>query len=234
MAATVEIDEANDAQKSTGTNTTVTANKLTDSAANFTAEGVDVGDEVWNSTDNLFAFVTAVDSATVLSLSADIFNSTESYIIQGEFTHNISDTDMGSVDDPNLDPVANPVVPDANTFEKYQKVHITAMGGSSLIDNLKVWRTSALGGAAVHVTNARETSYDRKEYVAPTASDSTVATQTMPTSEPSGANLGIDGSLAGSRSAAGYSDFLVHQIQTNVADVAGSTSTMNYQYDETA
>lgn len=234
MAATVEIDEANGAQKSTGTNTTVTANKLTDSAANFTSEGVDVGDEVWNSTDNLFAFVTAVDSATVLSLSADIFGASESYIIQGEFTHNIGDTDMGSTDAANLDPVANPVVPGENTFQKYQKLHITAMGGSSQIDNLKVWRTGALGGSATHVTNARTASYDRKEYVAPTASATAAADQAMPTSEPGTANLGIDGALAGARTAAGYSDFLVHQIQTDAGDVAGSTSTMNYQYDETA
>jgi hypothetical protein len=56
----------------------------------------------------------------------------------------------------------------------------------------------------------------------------------MPTSEPSGANLGIGGSLSGQLTATGNSDYLVHQIQTDSGDVAGSTSTMNYQYDETA
>lgn len=234
FAATVEIDEANGAQKETGSATSTSANHLVDSTANFTGAGVDVGDEVWNSTDNTFALVTVVNSATDLTLSADIFTSGENYIIQGEFTHNIGDTDMGSTDAANLDPVANPVIAGDNTFEKYQKLHVTAMGGSSLIDNLKIWRSGALGGSATHVTNARETSYDRKEYVAPTDANSTVATQTMPTSEPSGANLGINGSLSGSLAAAGYSDFLVHQIQTDAGDVAGSTSTLNYQYDETA
>lgn len=153
----------------------------------------------------------------------------------GTLTHNITNSNMGTVDEVNTDPVARPVTPGSNTMEKYQKIHVTAMGGSSKIDNLKIWRTGALGGAAVHVTNARTTSYGgAASYVAPVATTSSVATQTMPTSAPGGANLGIAGSLTGSLTTTGSSDYLVHQIQTNAADVAGSTSTMNYQYDETA
>lgn len=238
MAATVEIDEANGAPKRDSTTTATTANKLTDSGGAFTSGvTVDVGDQVHNDTDDTYAFVTAVDSATALSLSADIFTSGEDYSIHGELTHNISDTDMSTEDSPTTDPVANPVTPGNNTMEKYQQVHVTNMGGSSKIDNLQVWRTGALGGSAVHVTNARTSSYARKFYVQPTVSDSTQGTQTMPTSDPGAANLGIAGSLSGSITSAGAtskSDMLVHQIQTDSGDVAGSTSTMNYQYDETA
>jgi len=150
-------------------------------------------------------------------------------------TPNIANSNMGSIDAAELDPVANPVTPGSNTYEKWQRIHVTAMGGSSAIDNLKVWRTGALGGAAVHVTNARTTSYGgAATYATPVATGSTVATQTMPTSEPGSANLGIAGALAGQRTAAGYSDYLVHQIKTNAGDTAGATTTMNYQYDETA
>lgn len=150
-------------------------------------------------------------------------------------TANIADTDMGSVDQANLDPVANPIVPGENSYEKWQKFEVTAMGGSSKIHNLKVWRTGALGGAAVHKTNARTTAYAGAEtYSTPTANVSTKATQTMPSSEPGSANLGIGGALAGELTAAGYSDYLIHQMQTNAGDVAGSTSTENYQYDEVA
>jgi len=150
-------------------------------------------------------------------------------------TANITNTNMGDIDAANLDPVAYPVTPGNYTYEKWQKIEVTAMGGSSKIDNLKVWRTGALGGSAAHLTNARETTYGGAEiYATPIKTVSTIATQTMPSSEPSGANLGIGGSLSGSLTAAGLSDYLVHQIGTNVADVAGSTSTMNYQYDETA
>lgn len=150
-------------------------------------------------------------------------------------THNITNTNMGSTDAVNLDPVANPVTPGNNTYEKWQKVHVTAMGGSSKIDNLKIWRTGALGGSATHVTNARTASYGgAATYATPVATASSVATQAMPTSAPGSANLGIGGALAGSLTATGSSDYLVHQIQTNAGDTAGSTSTMNYQYDETA
>lgn len=150
-------------------------------------------------------------------------------------TANITNTNMGDTDAVNLDPVAYPVVPGDNTYEKWQKIDVTNIGGSSKIDNLKVWRTGALGGSAVHLTNARTSSYGGAEtYAQPVKTDSTVATQTMPTSEPASANLGIGGALAGALTAAGESDYLVHQIQTDAGDVAGSTSTMNYQYDETA
>ena len=153
----------------------------------------------------------------------------------GSTTHNITDTDMSTEDSPTTDPVAFPVTPGNNTMEKWQKIDVTAMGGSSKIDNLKIWRTSALGGSATHLTNARESTYGGAEtYAQPTVSSSSIATQTMPTSEPSGANLGIGGSLTGALTATGQSDYLVHQIQTAGGDVAGSTSTMNYQYDETA
>jgi hypothetical protein len=127
------------------------------------------------------------------------------------------------------------VVPGANTYEKFQKIHVSSIGTSSKIDNLKVWRTGALGGSAVHLTNARLTSYaGAATFATPVKTDSSIATQTMPSSVPATANLGIGGSLTGALTAAGSSDYLVHQIQTDAGDVAGSTSTMNYQYDETA
>lgn len=153
----------------------------------------------------------------------------------GTLTHNITNTNMGSTDAVNLDPVANPVTPGNNTYEKWQQIHVTAMGGSSQINNLKIWRTGALGGAATHVTNARTASYGgAATYATPIATASTLATQTMPTSAPGTANLGIAASLTGALTATGSSDYLIHQIQTNAADTAGSTSTMNYQYDEVA
>lgn len=150
-------------------------------------------------------------------------------------TANISNTNMGSTDAANLDPVANPVVPGQNTYEKWQRIYLAALNGSSAIENLKIWRTGALGGSAVHKTNAVTSSYTAATYATPTASVSTVATNTMPTSAPASANLGINGSLTGSiTTTTGYSDYLVHQIQSNASDTAGSTSTINYQYDEVA
>ena len=150
-------------------------------------------------------------------------------------THGISNSNMGSSDSANLDATANPVTPGNNTFEKWQRFHVTNMGGSSSIDNLKVWRVGALGGSAVHKTNARESSYGgAQSYAQPVATDSSIATQAMPTSEPTGANLGIGGSLSGALTDVGYSDYLIHQIQTDSGDVAGSSSVLHFQYDEVA
>lgn len=150
-------------------------------------------------------------------------------------TANITNTNMGSTDAANLDATAYPITAGNNSYEKWQKIEVTAMGGSSAIDNLKIWRTTALGGSAVHLTNARESDYGGAEtYAQPVATASSIATETMPTSEPSGANLGIDGALDGQLTDVGYSDYLVHQIQTDAGDVAGATCTQNFQYDEIA
>ena len=149
-------------------------------------------------------------------------------------TAGITNCNMGSADSVNLDPVANSIVAGANSYEKWQKFEVTAMGGSSKIDNLRVWRSGALGANATHLTNARTSSYGgAASFTTPTASSSAVATQTMPSSDPGATNLGIGGSLSGSLAATGKSDYLVHQIQTTGSATAGSTSTMTYQYDET-
>jgi len=152
-------------------------------------------------------------------------------------THNITNTNMGSTDAVNLDPVANPVTPGNRTFIKYQKIHVTAMGGSSKIDNLQIWRTGALGtgGTHTHVTNARTATYGGAlVYATPVASAVAGVDQTMPSADPGAANLGIAGVLTGALTAVGSSDYLGHQITTDASATAGSTSTMNYQYDETA
>jgi hypothetical protein len=139
-------------------------------------------------------------------------------------TTNITNTNMGNVDSVNLDPVAYPVTPGNNTYEKWQKISVTNMGGSSQVNNLKVWRTGALGGSAVHKTNARLATYGGAEaYAQPVKTTSSVADQTMPSSVP-----------ARAITVAAKSDYLVHQIQTNAGDIAGSTSVMSFQYDEIA
>lgn len=60
-----------------GTDATGTANKLTvASTATFS-----VGDIVRNTTDSTWATITAIDSATVASISADIMDAAETYVV---------------------------------------------------------------------------------------------------------------------------------------------------------
>ena len=151
-------------------------------------------------------------------------------------THNITNTNMGNIESVNLDPVVYPITPGNRSYAKYQRIHVTDIGTSSAINNLKVWRTGALGGAATHLTNAgMTTDYSVMAWATPIKTTITNVDNTMPvTTAPATANLGIGGDLVTALTAAGYSDYFVHQIVTNAADVAGSTSTMSFQYDETA
>tara|TARA_R100001530_G_scaffold40616_1_gene31183 strand:+ start:855 stop:1388 length:534 start_codon:yes stop_codon:yes gene_type:complete len=70
---------APDLPQITGTTTTTTTDKLVDTSEDFS--NVQVGDIVYNTTDNTSATVVAVDSDTILEVSADIFTSSEDYII---------------------------------------------------------------------------------------------------------------------------------------------------------
>ena len=63
-----------------GTATATTSSKLVDSVKLF-SETVEVGDLVFNTTDNTIAVVSAVDSDTTLSLDTDIMATSESYKI---------------------------------------------------------------------------------------------------------------------------------------------------------
>lgn len=67
-----------------GSASATTASKLVDSTKDFITLGVKVGNIIYNTTDFTAATVTAVDSATTLSISADIIVSTEGYTIYAE------------------------------------------------------------------------------------------------------------------------------------------------------
>ena len=62
-----------------GTTTAATTDKLVDVGADFSE--VEVGDIVYNTTDNTSATVVPIDSSTILEVSADIFTSPEAYTI---------------------------------------------------------------------------------------------------------------------------------------------------------
>jgi hypothetical protein len=75
---TIPIPSPNAVQLS-GTTSATTANKLVAVGSDFSS--VIVGDIVYNTTDNTVATVTAIDSSTILSISADIFTSPEGFIV---------------------------------------------------------------------------------------------------------------------------------------------------------
>jgi|TARA_R100000482_G_scaffold104772_1_gene47465 hypothetical protein len=75
---TIPIPSPNAVQL-TGTTSAASSNKLVAVGSDFS--NVVVGDIVYNTTDNTVATVTAIDSETILSISADIFTSPEDFIV---------------------------------------------------------------------------------------------------------------------------------------------------------
>lgn len=76
---TIGVPNISSLQRSAVT-TGTTSDKLVDSQASFTSS-IEIGAIVYNTTDSTCAVVEAVDSGTVLSLSADIMTSGEDYKI---------------------------------------------------------------------------------------------------------------------------------------------------------
>lgn len=152
-------------------------------------------------------------------------------------TNSITNSNFGSTDAVNITAASFPITPNTRSYAKYQRFRVSDLGGSTAVKTLKVWRTGSLSGSDTHVTNARETSYaGAATYATPVNTAITGADQTMPTTEPTGANLGIGGSLTGEITTASptFSDYLVHQLVVHSATTAGASTTMNYKYSEVA
>lgn len=150
-------------------------------------------------------------------------------------TASITNSNFGSNDSANLVAATYPITAGTSSYEKYQKLEVTNMGGSSKVKDLKIWYTGTLSGSDTFLTNARTTSYaGAATYATPVNTTSSKATQTMPTSAPASANLGIGGSLTGELTTTGLSDYLVMQLNVHSATTAGATLTLNYRYTEIA
>ena len=153
-----------------------------------------------------------------------------------------SNINMGSVAAAEIVPATNPVTAklDGHAFEKWLHFYLSNLGGSVIVDNFKVWLSNLGGGWRTGEgmsTNARTTGYVAASYPSggPVDTDSSVATQAMPETEPAGANIGIAGSLAGQMvSAPAYSDYVVIQLDVSALTPAGAVNqkTLTFQWDE--
>jgi len=157
-------------------------------------------------------------------------------------TLDISNVNFGSDDSAELTPATYPITAqaDGHAFEKWLRLHISLIGTSTQLDNMKIW-LSALGGGwktdEGMSTTCRESGYVNPTYPGggPVETDSSVAGQVMPETEPSGPNIGIGGSLAGQITGDNeYSDFGVFQLDVSASTPAGGVNqkTFTFQWDE--
>jgi len=136
----------------TGTNNTVTENKLIDSAGIFTNTTYTVkpGDTVENVTDATEAKVVTVDSATQLTLDADIFTDTgKTYVIRGTVADVKKHIDR-------LRPVTASRVKIVAPTIIAQTVTITVTGTnidkSAISDSIKAYMNNMIPGQVLYVS----------------------------------------------------------------------------------
>lgn len=152
-------------------------------------------------------------------------------------TDGVSTLNMGDSDAANLTAANFPVTAGNNSYEKWARFHVSAMGSATKVDNIRVYAPGATFPISVGTyvkTSCKIAGYSNPTYATPVKTTSTPADTNMVTSVPASANLGIGGSLAGSITSPGYSDYAVFQTQTNASDTAGGSITIRFRYDEVA
>ena len=134
-------------EATSGTTTATTANKLVDSGANFTAT-VTVGDKVINQVDGQTALVSNVDSATTLSIDADIMLTGEAYTIDNTPFITQGHYYVVSVAGPTaLNGISDWVVGDwviAGATNVWEKLDNTAVQGTGTANYLTKWNATGV------------------------------------------------------------------------------------------
>lgn len=166
-------------------------------------------------------------------------------------TDNISNINFGSNDSPNLTPATYPIVIGLNSYVKFLRIKLSALGGSNTIDVLKVYKSAGsyvTGEDILSNANDLAGAYFRTTYSAPTRTPASAVNEcisTIMTSLPVSANLSIsaagtanDGNAdtpAGTLTVAGtYSQYwtLINRSSGATPAGAGNQKTFTYQWNE--
>lgn len=125
--------------KNSGVCTATTTDKLVDSTGAFDTDGTAVGDVILNTTDGTLTTVTAIDSATTLSVDDDIFASAEAFTIFKASTAGIATVLAADVADGSAS-ILNPVIK-SFTHELGTSSYITVISdtGKATIVTAEFW-----------------------------------------------------------------------------------------------
>jgi len=143
---------------------------------------------------------------------------------------------LGSTNAANLAPSTYPITAGTYSYSKWVVGHWS--GTFTRIENLQFWMSSSgtgyVSGETLKISATTSSYAGTDSYVAPTTTADAQAANAMPEADPAAANIGIGGSLTGSLTAAGDSDFIVIQASVTTAASAGATQTKQFrlQYDE--
>lgn len=149
-------------------------------------------------------------------------------------TNGISNMNYGNSDAANLTIDSTTVITAGNnSYTKYWKFEVTAMGGSNQIDTLELYKSAGayVTGEGIQ-TDLRTSSYSAPSYATPVTT--TYTDQALATSDPAAANWGIATSLAGTLTSTGKSDYMKSQLQTTSSSPPGNVNqkTFTIKYNE--
>jgi len=116
------------------------------------------------------------------------------------------------------------------SYECWIRGHLT--GTFNTVDNIQFWESTDFApDTGLQVYWKGDTV---GAYVTPIKLDSLIALSTVPVADPGTANVTIGGSLGGSLTSAGWTDYIVLQLDVGTTAAAGDTSLATYtmQYDE--
>lgn len=158
----------------------------------------------------------------------------------GDNTDNVGNLNMGSTDAHDLTAASYPITAGQNGYEKWIRIKLHALGGSTSIGTFKIWLTSAavLGSDKMYCSATWSSYASKYPYAQPVTTNSTYATYDMDLffdTEPSTACLGWNNSLTTAIATEGlYSDFFVAQVRVDAGSTTGTTATFNFKYTEVA
>ena len=144
---------------------------------------------------------------------------------------NFMDEDSNTVANYSTKPItASDTADQGNSYEVWLRAHLTDT--FNVIDNFQFWQSTAF--SPVTGLTLKYKANNVGAYQTPVKTTSTIATTSMPTSDPGTANVSIGGSLSGTLVAAGYSDYIVVQLHVGTTAASGDSSlaVFSLQYDE--
>lgn len=144
-----------------------------------------------------------------------------------------------SVDAPNSDPTGA-MVKSTNSYEKWWRWHLVTLDDSTAVTQCRFYAAAAPPSGWAHGFNGSTlagtyagANHKQTTYSAP-ATTTTRTPETVPTADPGTANIGIGGSLTGSLTAPGRSDYLVSQLRCDGTVTSGPSLDLWFAYDEVA
>lgn len=150
----------------------------------------------------------------------------------------IANLNFGSSDGANLTTSSNKIIKGNRSYEKYIRLRVSALGGSSSISNIYSWKSAGayVTGEQIY-SNWGASTYNDVSYVQPVSAVSTAATIALPTAQPTtGGRWKIGGSQTGAITTASptYSDYVALQMSTTASTPSGvvNAKTFSFQFDE--